>query len=506
MREFSEGMGFRVRGRTLFLVGMQAAIVAAFGCSSKSGVVGRWNRRGDLAITDRRKSRGFPVNRANCTINADQAQLTAAVILRMRILPTSKPLDSRLQEQGCVHIPSKVDCVNQSEALLLDESARLCRDPRFRDLILRHCPFLETTCLDGPTVIDRFSTRIHPGDQMLNHSLREHRHAGAALSQYFNIALQQYSAAQQVIRSCFGASDDTVTVLDFACGYGRLLRFLSLAIPGSRLWACELQADALAFVEQEFAVQTIASHADPACFEPGRRFDFIWVASLFSHLPEHLFHSWLERLTSLLTDRGVLCFSVRDSALLPTDRTMPRSGILYDTESENAALGSDIYGTTWANEHFVRDALHRAAGGPRPCVRLPKALAQEQDLYVVAKDPGRDLSGLDGFRRGPWGWVDRRTLTSSGRLDLQGWAASLDDGAIDHVDITVNDVHHHCPTGALRNDVRDVFNDDRMMHSGWEFQCEIGSDSREVYVEVSAPTPRGESSLLLCGPIRADSV
>ena len=354
------------------------------------------------------------------------------------------------------------------------------------------------------SAIDRFSTRIHPGDQMLNHSLREHRHAGAALSQYFNVALQQYSAAQQIIRSCFGTSDQTVTVLDFACGYGRLLRFLSLAIPCSRLWASELQVDALAFVEQEFAVQAIASRADPAHFEPGRRFDFIWVASLFSHLPEHLFNAWLKRLMSLLTERGVLCFSVRDSALLSADRTMPDSGILYDTDSENAALGADIYGTTWANEHFVREALYRAADGARACVRLPKALAQEQDLYIVANDPERDLSGLEGFRRGPWGWVDRRTLTSSGRLDLQGWAASLDDGAIDHVDITINGVRHRCPTGALREDVRDVFDDDRMRYSGWQFQCEMGPDTREVYVEVSAPTPRGESSLLLSGIIRVD--
>jgi len=380
----------------------------------------------------------------------------------------------------------------------------MCRDARFREFILRHCRFLDESTLERSIATDRFSTRIHPGDQMLNHSLRAHRHAGAALSQYFNIALQQCSAAQQVVRSCFGTSDHTVTVLDFACGYGRLLRFLSLAIPRSRLWASELQVDALAFVEQEFAVQAIASHADPAHFEPGRRFDFIWVASLFSHLPEHLFNSWLQRLTSLLTERGVLCFSVRDSALLPTDRTMPDSGILYDTDSENAALGADIYGTTWASEHFVRNALHRAAGGARPCIRLPRALAQEQDLYVVAKDPGRDLSGLAEFRRGPLGWVDRRTLAPDGRLDLQGWAASLDDGTIDHVDITIHDVRHRCPTGALRKDVRDVFDDDRMTHSGWQFQCEMGSDTGEVYVEVSAPTARDEMSLLLAGTIGAD--
>jgi SAM-dependent methyltransferase len=293
--------------------------------------------------------------------------------------------------------------VHPSDQLLLEEAAALCRDPRFRALILRHCSHLDPAHLADAQATARFSTRIHAGDQMLLHSLREHRHAGAALSQYFNIALQQHNAAQQAIRACFDPSDPTTSVLDFACGYGRLLRFLSLAIPPSRLTASELQADALAFVGHEFGVPTIASHADPARFEPGRRFDCIWVASLFSHLPECLFNAWLQKLLSLLTPRGILCFSVRDSALLPPGWTLPASGIAYTSDSENPALGADIYGTTWASEAFVRDALHRA-GGARPCVRLPKALAQEQDLYIVANDPARDLSGLHGFRRGPWGW------------------------------------------------------------------------------------------------------
>lgn len=389
--------------------------------------------------------------------------------------------------------------MSQSEVQLLEEAGAMCREPRFRNMILRHCPFL-----DDSAATDRFNARIHPGDQMLIHSLRQHRHAGAALSQYFNIALQQYSAAQQVIRSCFGASDQTVTVLDFACGYGRLLRFLSLIIPRSRLWASELQADALDFVAQEFAVQVQASHADPARFEPGHRFDFIWVASLFSHLPEKLFNAWLERLMSLLTARGVLCFSVRDNALLPGARALPDSGILYDAFSENAALGSDIYGTTYASERFVREALHRAVAGARPCVRLPKALAHEQDLYVVAKNPERNLSGLGGFRRGPWGWVDRRSLTSAGQLDLQGWAASLDDGEVEYVEIAIDDVRHRCATGVLREDVRDAFGDSRMTHAGWRFLCEMGRGTREASVEVSARTAKGESSLLFGGTIRSD--
>jgi SAM-dependent methyltransferase len=338
---------------------------------------------------------------------------------------------------------------------------------------------------------------------MLLHSLHQHRDAGAAFSQYFNIALQQHAAARQLMRAAFASEANDVDVLDFACGYGRLLRFLSLSIDPRRIFASDLQTDAVDFVRGAFGVETLASHADPLRFDPGRRFDFIWVASLFSHLPEPLFRAWLERLVALLTPRGVLCFSVRDASLLPDVSTLPASGLAYARESENAELATDIYGTAYASEAFVRDALRVAARDERPYVRLPRALANEQDLYVVAGDARRDLAAFRAFRRGPWGWVDRREASSDGALDLQGWAASLDDGALDAVEIDVDGARHVCRTSIDRPDVAAAFGDERLLRSGWRFRTELARGAREARVVVGARSARGERALLYAGPIRA---
>ncbi len=384
---------------------------------------------------------------------------------------------------------------------LFGEVEAMCADARTRRVVLAHCP--------GAVVerdLRRFVTRIHPHDQMLLHSLRHHRDAGAALSQYFAIALQQYASTCQMLQLLFGADATRVDVLDFACGYGRLLRFLGLVLPPSRIWASDLQADAVAFVEQAFGVQGVASNADPACFEPGRRFDFIWVASLFSHLPEPLFNAWLARLVALLTPRGVLCFSARDAALLPSGTGLPDSGIAYTGSSENAELGADIYGTTWVDTAFVQRAVHAATGDRRTVRRLPRALANEQDLYVVAASAERDLSPLAGFRRGPWGWVDRCSLSRSGGLRLQGWAASLDDGAIGHVEIDVDGRIHRCTTGIERPDVAAAFGDARLGDAGWELFTQLDAGARPVPVAVSAQTPQGEHALLYVGTVRRDRV
>lgn len=381
---------------------------------------------------------------------------------------------------------------------LLGEVATMCADERCRRIVLDHCPGI-----DPAASLDAFSTRIHPRDQMLLHSLREHRDAGAAFSQYFGIALQQYASARQILHLLLGAAAMDVQVLDFACGYGRLLRFLRLAVPPSRIAACELQTDAVAFVGHEFGVQAFASQADPAHFTSDRRFDFIWVASLFSHLPEALFHPWLAKLLTLLTPCGVLCFSVRDAALLPAGETLPAHGIAYAGRSENADLGADIYGTTYADEAFVRRAVHAASGDQRPLWRLPKALAHEQDVYVVAADPQRDLSALGAFRRGPWGWLDRRRLSRAGRLVLEGWAASLDDAAVESVEIEVDGRSCRCPTGIARPDVSAAFADARLANAGWRFECDIGS-AQAARIAVSARTRQGETALLYVGTLRAD--
>ena len=388
--------------------------------------------------------------------------------------------------------------MNPTELSLLKQSRTACASNEFKATVLSCYPELHGKIQPGD-----FNTPIHVNDQMFTHSLHHHQDAGAAQSQYFNISLQQFSTMRQIQPLFFDSNSDEISVLDFACGYGRLLRFLSLVMPSENLFASELQIDALTFVTREFGVTGLPSHADPQQFQPARKFDFIWVASLFSHLPESLFDAWLARLIDVLTPNGVLCFSVRDSSLLTGNTLMPESGIVYETRSENADLDADIYGTAYASETFVAQSLRRALGHAQPYFRLRKALAQEQDLYIVAKDSARDLSGLREFRRGAWGWVDVRTLSSSGELRLQGWAGSLDGGVLESVEIVVNGTLHRCPIDVIREDVSEAFADDRQKKSGWDFRSELGTETKQAWLQVTAQTARGERALLYVGAIGA---
>ncbi|NWG73792.1 MAG: class I SAM-dependent methyltransferase, partial [Rubrivivax sp.] len=378
-------------------------------------------------------------------------------------------------------------------AALRAEAHALCADERFAALLRAYWPEFFP-----PTGRGTLVTRIHADDQMLLHSLRHHRDAGAAVSQYYNVALQQYQAARQIVDATFPPAGDRVALLDFACGFGRLLRFLVCCDRDLELTASEIQDDALRFVADTFGVPTVRSSMQPEAFDPGRRFDVIWVASLFSHLPQALFQRWLARLHALLTPRGVLCFSVHGDALVPPGDVMPAHGLLFKPQSENPDLDAQDYGTAYVTEAFVRGAVARAAGDGLPVHRLPKALAHEQDVYVVAAGRGRDLSGLSTFRRGPWGWVDEHRVVG-GALVLRGWAASIDDGALPAVTIRIDGDPHTCPTGDSRPDVRDAFADDRLATSGWALRLPSAPERPRPWVEVTAHTERGETALLYAG-------
>jgi len=382
-----------------------------------------------------------------------------------------------------------------------DEAFRLCASDFFQKVVINHCNLPERLeALRQPDL------RIHPRDQMLLHSLVHHQDANASFSQYYNVALQQFYAADQIIQ-LLTKEPSKLEIMDFACGYGRLLRFLVPAYPNSGITASEIQPDALEFVSNVYQIPTILSCVNPDDFNPGKQFDVIWVASLFSHLPANLFSRWLKKLHSCLTSGGILCFSVHDACLVPNEHQFPEhTGILFFPSSENEDLETSIYGTTYVNEAFVKDTLSSTVGNNANYFRLPRALAHEQDIYILSADQETNLAPLSHFRRGAWGWVDERYINEEGNLYLRGWAASVDDGNLDYVDIRVDDQAFRIPTGLPRLDVGAFFKDSRMDNSGWEFNLAIAAGNQPINVTVSARTARNEKALLFAGEFQRSAL
>ncbi len=287
-----------------------------------------------------------------------------------------------------------------------------------------------------------------------------------ALFTYFRFGWSIAETLVQVLRWRFGDLGRIGSLMDFACGYGRVTRFLLHHVPAERVWVSDIYSDAVRFQEERFGVHGVVSAIRPEDFSCEKRFDAILVTSLFTHLPEERFVGWLRRLLGLLQPGGILIWSVHDESVRDPGLAMSETGFLFQELSESNTLETSDYGSTWVTEGFVRSALEKASGEPMSLWRAPRGLCDFQDLYVVVREEGVDVSGL-AVHPEPLLQIDRCALEQPDLLALSGWCA-VRGGQVREVQVSLDGrIVAASPVEGLRADVATAFGDERMARSGW---------------------------------------
>lgn len=319
----------------------------------------------------------------------------------------------------------------------------------------------------------------------------------AALVDYFRAGLDIARAVREVAAWRFGGLERAGAVLDFASGWGRATRFLVRLMPAHRLWVADIVPGAIAFQAARFGVHGIRSTARAEDFSPPRRFDLIWVNSLFTHLPEAAFHDWLGRLFGCLEPGGLLAFSVHDPAVVPPREPMPESGFLFTADSESRTLHQSEYGSTWVTDGYVRSAVARMAPSAWSA-RLPRAIANFQDLYLVASGP--PPTEPPRLEPGPHGRLDRCSQSVDGTLRLTGWVAPPAGGEIAEVRVRLGgELLASATVLTPRPDVV-AGHPGLPLDSGWAVECAIGEPA---ILEIEAVSTAGVASSLFLGTLPA---
>jgi SAM-dependent methyltransferase len=106
-------------------------------------------------------------------------------------------------------------------------------------------------------------------------------------------------------------------VLDFGCGWGRILRFLARDVPPDRLHGCDPVASILDVCRENGVPATLA----PSEFLPERLpfdepFDLAYAVSVFTHLSEAAHERCLAALHAGLRPGGILVVTIRPPAYL----------------------------------------------------------------------------------------------------------------------------------------------------------------------------------------------
>jgi SAM-dependent methyltransferase len=189
------------------------------------------------------------------------------------------------------------------------------------------------------------------------------------------------------------------SILDMACGHGRVLRWLQAAYPQAQLTACDLLTDGVEFCARAFGATPVYSTTSPSVDMFPGRYDLIWVGSLLTHVDADQWVQFIALWHELLAPDGLLVVTTHGE--LVAERM--RAGHLYGYSAPSIrrtlraydhagfafleANADEVdYGLTIARPEWV---LHRLLAHPDfRVVLFTEALwANHQDVAAVVKRP-----------------------------------------------------------------------------------------------------------------------
>jgi hypothetical protein len=102
-------------------------------------------------------------------------------------------------------------------------------------------------------------------------------------------------------------------ILDFGCGWGRLMRLMSYFVDSANLYGCDAWESSLNYVRQARVAGSIARSAVQLDELPFRdvEFDLIYAFSVFTHLPKSLMLKYLQTFRRSIADRGLVIITIR---------------------------------------------------------------------------------------------------------------------------------------------------------------------------------------------------
>lgn len=259
---------------------------------------------------------------------------------------------------------------------------------------------------------------IHPDDDMLGYLAEIGRPADRRPFEYLRTGREASVSVLEVLARTGRAPGTIERALDFACGYGRLTRFLVDAIPHARLFASDVLPGAVSFVRDTLGCDAFPSATTPDAVDLPRDLDLVTVLSLFSHLPMPTFRTWLAALYDSLAPDGLLVFSTHPAA---SCEAPDPSGFTFLRQSESRLLDTAHYGSTFVTFDAVRSIARTCS--ITHLYSIDAEIGGVQDLHVVAKRP---CPGLDDWSRTSFvrGGIDD-LWSRDGTTQLVGWAAEL---------------------------------------------------------------------------------
>ena len=156
------------------------------------------------------------------------------------------------------------------------------------------------------------STVRAKNDPMYDYAPHLYLEAGESAIRWIELALAAGEAGTPWRESDGGPK----RILDYACAYGRVLRWLRAAYPDAELVAADIFGEPPAFCEQELgADEAVLVPQDPSSLDLGV-FDLIWCGSLLSHTDVAAWERFLDLFRRSTQPNGLAVFTTHGETLV----------------------------------------------------------------------------------------------------------------------------------------------------------------------------------------------
>lgn len=189
----------------------------------------------------------------------------------------------------------------------------------------------------NPSILDpRVIKSINDEDQMFTGN-SEH---------YFGCGRQAVGRIASLLSS--NGIPTPTRILDFACGYGRVNRYLRAAFPDAEIGLSDLMKPGVEFCVNEFGGTALAASSEPSALRFPGAFSLIWSGSLITHLNERKARDVLRLFERSLASGGMAVFTThgRFVANKATAESYPYSADRQQMEGLAAAFWQGHYGYT----------------------------------------------------------------------------------------------------------------------------------------------------------------
>jgi SAM-dependent methyltransferase len=236
-------------------------------------------------------------------------------------------------------------------------------------------------------LLGKVSSKIYYRDGMYNED-------GA---HYYKVGL---SAIQCIDEALVRAKlTDVRAILDFPCGSGRVLRFLSVRFPDARITACDIQRGAVDFCGARFGADKLYSSANLNEVSPNQKFDLIWCGSLITHFNQAAIGELLKFFKQQLSPGGLMILTTHGDFAAAR---LPKKEFDYGLEDKQMSALTDAYtrdgfgfasypkgvtdfGVSLTSPDWIDNQV-RMVGGLRKVYFAPRGWDNHQDVFGFVRE------------------------------------------------------------------------------------------------------------------------